>query len=686
MTDPWYRKAYRRGVIDMHITDHDERFLSEFDPQTHVDMLRLARVQAAVVYAHSHVGLCYFPTKVGPLHGGLRGRNIFGEVVDLCHQHGIAVVAYCSLIFDTAAYWSHPDWKIIGVDGRPVAERSRYGVCCPNSPYRNYAAALAEEIATQFPVEGIRFDMTFWPTVCYCPHCRRRFAEEVGGELPTVVNWEDPLWVSFQRKREEWLVDFARLMTSTVKRAHPHLSVEHQASTYHVGWRQGVTWRLAEQNDFLQGDFYGDAVQGSFARKLFYNLTPHRPGGFETCVSVDLGNYTVLKSQELLQAKASAALADGSAFVFIDSIDPLGTLNRAVYERMGSIFAALQAYEAYLGGELCQDVGVYLSTESKCDFADNGRRVDDLQISGRTPHVEAAVSACQSLLESHIPFGVLTRRSLGDLSRHRAIVLPNVLMMEAEEAQAFREFVRAGGRLYASRFTSLLTPDGRRQTDFLLADVFGASYRGETRERFTYLSPAEGTESLWKGYTRQHPAGLYAPQMVVELHPEAQALAQLVLPYTDPDDPLRFASIHNNPPGRYTDHPAVVFHRFGEGQCIYAAGDIESADPHRDLFIRLIRRLAGPFSFEADAPKCVEVTLFHQAERQRCLLSLVNFQKELPNIPVEGIRLKVRRDQRIPRRLLGLPEEEEIDFEVQGDYIEFTVPRLETLQMLALDF
>jgi hypothetical protein len=174
--------------------------------------------------------------------------------------------------------------------------------------------------------------------------------------------------------------------------------------------------------------------------------------------------------------------------------------------------------------------------------------------------------------------------------------------------------------------------------------------------------------------------------MVVEAQPDAQVLAEIVLPYTDPADPLRFASIHNNPPGRYTDHPAVVFHRFGEGQCVYVAGDLESADPHRDLFIHLIRFLSGPFSFAADAPKCVEVTLFHQAEPQRYLLSLVNFQKELPNVPVEGIRVRVRRDHRTPQRLLVLPQEEKWGFEVQGNYVEFTAPRLETLLMLALEY
>lgn len=36
----WYQNAYRRMVVDMHIPDWDERFLSQFDPDTFVGMLR----------------------------------------------------------------------------------------------------------------------------------------------------------------------------------------------------------------------------------------------------------------------------------------------------------------------------------------------------------------------------------------------------------------------------------------------------------------------------------------------------------------------------------------------------------------------------------------------------------------------------------------------------------------------
>ncbi len=685
---PWYQRSYRRNVIDMHIADWDQKFLSEFDAKTYVDLLRLAGVQSAVVYAHSHVGHCNFPTKVGHTHNGMQGKTHLQDVITLCHRNGIAVQLYYSVIFDRWAYDNHPDWRIILVNGKPAGETVRHGLNCPNSPYRDYVVSLTEEMCQQLDFDGIRYDMTFWPNVCYCTHCQKRFAAEVGGELPKIIQWEDPHWVSFQRKREEWLLDFAHLLTQKVRSLKPQATVEHQASTYPQSWRLGVTYGLTKQCDFLQGDFYGDALQGSFVRKLFYNLSENQPYGFETSVMVSLRNHTAKKSKDLLRTKAYACLADAGAFVFIDAIDPVGTLNRSVYQRMGEIFGETRVYEQYLGGgKLCEDVAVYLSTESKFDFADNGKAPDDPKLSPRLPHVDAALGAVRALIDQHIPYGVITKKNLGSLARYKILILPNVLMMDLEEVEAIRNYVRSGGSLYASKYTSLTTKDGRRQKDFLLADVFGCSFVGETEESKTFISPSPGKAAdLFGGYTSKYPAMLDDAQLIVKSTGTSQVLATLVLPYTNPSDTSKFASIHSNPPGIPTHHPAVLMNQFGKGKVIYATGDIENNEIAREIFIQLLKQLFDRFKVEANAPVSVEVTTFDQPDKKRYLISLINFQKDLPNIPVDNIKLRVRLDGKVAKRLLLLPEEKPLPYEKNLDVVELSVPRLETFHMLSLEY
>ena len=441
---PWYATAYRRAVIDMHIPDWDDAFLSRFDAGQYVAMLVKARAQSIVAYAMSHVGLFNYPTKVGRQHKNLKGRNIVQEIIDGCHTRGIAVVLYNSLIFDRTTADLHPDWRMQAVDGKPHGGGGRHGLVCPNSPYREYVRAWVEEECRLFDPEGFRFDMTFWPAVCYCEHCKKRFADEVGGAIPTTVNWLDERWVAFQHRREAWLTEFAAIPTGTVRKLRPRASVEHQSSTYPLHWQFGVNAPLIPQNDFLQGDFYGDSWQGSFVRKLLEDLTPHRPFGFETSFSAELADHTAMKSEALLEAKASAAVADNAAFIFIDAIDPIGTLNPKVYDRMGGIFDRLMPYYAELGGKRVADVAVYYSLDSKFDFAGNGRPVPGADTTDA--HTRSVTSVTRGLGSHHVPFGFITRTTLAHLNEHKVLILPNVNMMDDAEIEAIRDWVRQGGR------------------------------------------------------------------------------------------------------------------------------------------------------------------------------------------------------------------------------------------------
>jgi len=259
-------------------------------------------------------------------------------------------------------------------------------------------------------------------------------------------------------------------------------------------------------------------------------------------------------------------------------------------------------------------------------------------------------------------------------------------MMDRDEANAIRDYVQAGGRLYASKYTSLITKDGKRQADFLLADLFGASFAGETKESYTYVAPVDDTQKQFAGFTKKYPIGLESSQIILHAHPGAKKLGTITLPYSDPNDTVRFASIHGNPPGVPTDHPAIILHEFGNGNVMYVSGELENSETYRHIFINLIRQLFDTFTFEADAPRSVEVSAFHQEEKRRYLVSLVNFQKDLPNIPVDNVRVRVRLERKTVRQLVSLPNENKLDFEVRDQLVQVKVPSLETFHMMALDY
>ncbi len=677
----WYEKSYRRNLVDMHIDDWDEEFLSRLDPKTYVGLLKVANVQSAMVYANSHVGYCYWPTKTGRMHGGIKGRDVLGEIIALCHEEGIDVVVYYSLLFNNWAYEAYPAWRLLDVDGKGSRERSgragRYGVCCPNNQaYREFVESQVQELCNDYDFGGIFFDMTFWPGICYCPSCRERFANEVGGEMPTVVDWQDPRWLAFQKKREEWLVEFAAFATSTARGYKPGVTVEHNSAPLPQSWRIGTTVGLVSQNDYIGGDLYGGFGQQSFICKLYDSLTPNKPFEFMTsrCYP-SLRDHTTLKPKQMLELHTYLALAHNGAFLFIDAIDPVGTLNPRVYETMGEIFGRTKDYEPYLGGKLCQDVAVYFSLDSKMDFADNGKQVGSA--GWAVPHLDAALGAARALRESHIPFGVISKANLKDTSPHQIIVLPDVRMLSEEEAKDLRRFVAEGGGLYASGH---IPPA-------LLGDVLGISAEGETEEQVTYMAPTPKGQALMPGVDRDYPLAISGPQMKVEAVNRDEVMATIALPYTDPADGAKISSIHSNPPGVRTDYPAVIQRSYGKGKVIWVSAPLELADqePHRTVFAQMVRSLAcRPFSFEAEAPSAVEVVVLHQPNRKRYLVSLINEQERVPPIPVFDATVRLAVGDRKVVRAAILPDETPLPVATARSHAQFTVPRVDAFSMVML--
>ena len=682
----WYQHAWRRSTIDMHIPDWDPQFMSKFDPEAFADACVRSRAQAVLVPGMSHTGLFYYPTNVGVIHANIGGRDLLGEMIDACHRRGIAFELYMSLIFDRWAYDHHPEWRgndSQGCQGFEFGPQPRYGLLCPNSPYREYVRAWTREVCERYQFEGVFFDMTYWPGVCYCPHCEQRWADEVGGgPIPRTVNWLDERWVTFQHKREAWLGEFAALATGAVKQVNPNLTVDHQSSTFPSHWVRGASHSFAAQNDFLQGDFYGTPLQGSFARKLLGEMSRGKPFAYATSYSTTLFDHTGRKPESLIQAKTSAAIADHSAFLFIDAIDPVGTLNLPAHDTMGRIYDRLAPYYAELGGTRVADIAIYYSLDSKFDLRDNGQSIDDVGLNDS--HTTSAMNVAARLLTAHLPFTVITAAQLGELAKFKVIIAPQIHHLSRREAAALRAYVRAGGSLYASGGTSLVTPDGRQQKDFLLGDVLGVSLvKADWADHDHYLAPTPAGAADFAGWSPERPAFNRSTGFTVRARRGAEVLATTTLPWPKPD-PSSFSSIHSNPPWLATKQPEVVFHRFGKGRTIYCASLLEDMDNVRDVFLRLLRRLSPTFSVEADAPASVELTLFAQPDRQRHVVGLVSIQPDQPNLPVDGIEVRLRLGRPV-RDIRLLPGNRKIPHTVKAGVVTFTAPRLETLALFAVN-
>lgn len=652
----WYTKSYRRNLVDMHIEDWNDEFLSQFSPDEYYNNLVRGKIQSPMIYLQSHVGHCYWPTKTGHMHNALIGKeDLIRQLVDKCRAGGMDVVGYYSLIYNTYEEDRHPEWKIHNGDGKSQRNNGgRYGLCCPNNmEYRAFVFEQIAEMAEYFTVDGMFYDMLFWPEICRCDSCKKRFAEEVGGEIPTEVNWHDDIWLAFDRKRCEWMGEFAMAVTNETKRLMPGVSVEHNYASGVAGdWFSGATELVNEACDYTGGDLYGDLYNHSFTCKYYMNITKNPPFEYMTCRCANsLGEHTVTKTKEVLELEIMLTCAHHGASFVIDAIDPKGTLDSRVYDRIGEIFTKHMQYEPYFTGEHIADVGVYYSTMSRYN-RDGGR------FTNRT----CAINTVKTMIENHVPVEVVSDGCPDKISECRFVFAPYLFNMTDDMTDRFIDYVSNGGSLYFSGAGN----------ERLLSELVGAKYTGSlTKETRVYIAPAKEYESIFGEFNDDFPMPVDCSLPIVELSGDKSAAAYITLPYTARSE-KRFASIHSDPPGIRTQHPALVIRKYGKGNVIWSATPIEldGRTHYKQLLMNLMELFVSrnDLTVCAETTKNVEVVSFTTDDGY--LVSAVDMKCTEELIPVRAFDISVKTDKPV-KSVMKLPEQTPVDFTCSNGKVTF---------------
>lgn len=676
----WYKKCYRRHLCDMHIDDWDETFLSKFSPEVYVENLKIAKIQNAMLYFQSHVGLCYYPTKTAKMHAGFVGKeDAMRRLVDLCHENGICVTGYYSLNYNTWAHDNHPDWRMLGENGKSRREvkgavsemefsdtsskQARYGFCCPNNPkYRAFVEAQIKEMADYFTVDGMFYDMLFWPHMCYCEHCRKRWAEEVGGQLPLEKDWNDPRWLMHIHKRRQWMGEFAQWVTDVTRKLLPGVSVQHNVSQAAM---PSSTTACAEEVlaacDYAGGDLYRGGYGHTFACKFYRNTTNNQPFEymFSRCAP-NLAVHTQIKSKDIMRSEVFQTAANHGATLVIDAIDPVGTMDERVYKQIGEVFEELIPYEPFLTGEAVEDIGIYYSLKSRFSARDE-------------PHInfEAVLNTVGNLLENNLLSGVTG--SFGDFGRYKVLVAPALTQEDAFDNQRILDFVRNGGNLYFSGSDNAA----------LLEEFFGAKVSDRTKEQIVYVAPKKEIQSCFDYFDAEHPLNFSGSAPIVEGIEPDKVLATITLPYTH-QNTKKFASIHSNPPGIKTNIPAIAQTNYGNGKVLWSAVALEAVDlyEHKQVILQLLKdRFDINSTVTSDAPKDVEITLFNEDSSMFVNTVLINHDHKARK--VEDFNISVICEQPAKKVFL-IPENKEIPYEADGNIVTFKVSDMHIFKMFKI--
>lgn len=696
----WFKHSFWRNLVDMHIPDWNPEFMTCFSPKQYAENMLVAEVDASELYTGNCLGICFWPTRAGHMHAGLKGQDLVGPTLELLQQNGLQTLAYFN-IWSRWAFDHHPDWRLVRINGThttqyPDGSPSRYGQCCLSSPgYQAYVRAQMADLASSYSFSGAWIDMLGWfGTICCCPDCRRRYYDETGQEIPEVVDWYDPNWVRFQRKREAWLVDFAVMVRQALLAVKPDISIVFNCGAWQSGWMGGNTQAFLDQSDYLAGDFYGNSLMYSTYCKFLNNTTNNRPIEFMTSRCVSLYDHTTMKTSEELEFTACGSFAHNGAFVFIDAINPDGTMNPRLYEQMGALHRKLKKYQAELAPDatLLRDVSFLFNFESFISPAHNGTPLRQLA-EGTQPKAlagsprEKMMNISRFMIADHLAFDLTCLKQLDEaVKESQLIIIPNQHVMLAGELDRLKDFVRQGGSLLITGQSGHVDRNGNRLADFAHAAMSGVHLLGKTAEDVTYLRPMPGFEALFAGYDEKYPLSVDRPSTLVRIDDDVQVLARLTLPWSHSQEIHRFGSAISNPPGIDTEYPALTLRPYGSGQIMYLSVPLEEIefDAQQQIFTGLMRYLvAKPLLIQTNAPAWLEVMVYADKEHGRYLIYALKIMETYYEGSVQNVNISIRLPG-VSGALRNISTGESVVWHREDDYICWTENQINDFAMYTL--
>jgi len=287
----------------------------------------------------------------------------------------------------------------------------------------------------------------------------------------------------------------------------------------------------------------------------------------------------------------------------------------------------------------------YPGMRSRATVALYHSRATQLYAGATATRVEQATcfrGTYRALLESRIPFDLVSDRRMGDvdigeqLARYDVIVLPNVACMSTAEAAALDAFVTHGGTLIATGETGLYDERGERRDRFALTSFPASHVKLATGKLQTYVEV--GRDELSSPKTRLlHLDGWY---FYSEVKQGAESLLSLLPAQRFGPPELCFPDVES------VMSPGVLIGRQGRGRTVYLPWLPEwiyyrdGLPEHRQLLAQLVLQ-GTEVPLKVDGVGPVEVTLHREGRGGGpCLIHLVNYSGQRNNVFAEPVPLR----------------------------------------------
>jgi hypothetical protein len=379
-------------------------------------------------------------------------RDFFREACEACCDAGIRVFARNDFgHLSVALADKHPEWVAVNHDG---SRRQVYDVVasCPTGGFfRDVAADAFREQLSDYPVDGVYINGLGGR--CHCPRCRKLFREQTGLPWPVNENWNDRAYRRWIEWGYEVVQDLTRFQYQAVKavRIDAPYFID-TAGLQEAEWIRNTAQDMVMQapyQDMVSTEAFNDVAQGytgylgPIVGRFVRTLADAEKKRGHIFVSSFAGHSWPNTNQPAEQYRAWAgSVISAGANVITPWYGHLNDDDRRVEEPCRWAGALTEQLREYLvNAKPYAPIAVVWSRRSMDQF---GRDLPYERV------VHPFYGAASALLESHLPFTIISERDLSRgsdlLSRYQVLVLPNVAAMAEEEASGVASFVDNGGR------------------------------------------------------------------------------------------------------------------------------------------------------------------------------------------------------------------------------------------------
>ncbi len=629
---PWFA----RSLVGMEVgptgaergSDDEARGYAErFNGRDIVRKVLAAQAEYLVIWARDGE-FAYYDSKTLKKAPGLGDRDVLREAVTAARAHDLPVIAYCVVQYGTRAMREHPEFRMVGSDGKPIAR------VCFNSGYKAYVQKLIMEMLA-YGVDGFHIDMLdqgFGPPYgCWCKNCTALFEKEYGTGMPAGLTW-DADWHRMLEFRYNTSARFEKELTAFIRAQNPAVTVDYN---YHgnppFSWEVGQRpVQHAGNGDFVTGEtgIWGFSALGVGLNVRFYRAaTPGRPVQVAMQRGVRMYHDQTTRPLIDLRWELLTLLAHGAFVTMVDKTAYDGWLDPHAYTAIGDAFRDARSRRQHFGQPVVEDVAIYFSHRTR----------DWIGRENPAQYFQSVQGAHRALVYEHIPWGVILDENvtLEKLARYKVVCLPNTAILSDRECDLLRRYAASGGRILITGWTGLSGQYGQPLDTPPLADLVGGVLvrRLDSLDNHVrFKSAAGGNEAaLCGGIPKDWPFLVKGPAVVWKPR-RGQAIGELLKPHRSglqrqgklgADWPMSA----DRPVG-----PAALLNTVGKGRVLTLAcsPDYASASEHgiveaRKLFRNAVATLMPDPSVDIQAPVHVEAVVTRDAKRRVLRVHLIGY-------------------------------------------------------------